>query len=185
MGVESGSDVMLKLFVKGTSVRAMSQALRGCQAQDVAVIATALYADPDLLVKSRYASIDLDDPSYQRGIVEQRERILTQTRTLLDHHDIPMERREEYAMVGIPVSAVYQVLDQCRTQYPSLVEHCDEASRYLYPKGFRWWSTKVYDAKRGVRPYFGYDYQPDAQLGSRKSTVRSSKAAIRVIPRRS
>ena len=67
-------------------------------------------------------------------------------------------------MVGIPVSAVYQLLDHHQSQYPGRVEHYDEASRYLYPKGFQWWLTKVYDAKRGVRPYFGYNYLADSQI---------------------
>ncbi len=67
-------------------------------------------------------------------------------------------------MVGIPTSAMYQVLDQCRQQYPGLVEHYDPISRYIYPKGFQWWSTKVYDAKRRVRPYFGYGYLGDSQI---------------------
>lgn len=182
VGVESGSDVMLKLFVKGTSASEMSQALRGCQAHGIAVIATALYADPDLLLKGRFASTDLCDPSYQRGIVEQRESILTQTRAFLDTHQIPLERREEYAMVGIPVSAVYQLLDQHRRQYPALVEHYDETSRYLYPKGFQWWSTKVYDAKRGVRPYFGYNYLADSQISS-TTPVRQNKATLLTVGR--
>lgn len=164
MGVESGSDVMLKLFVKGTSVSGMSQALRACQAQGIAVIATALYADPDLLLKARFVSVDLNASEYQRGIVEQRESILTQTRAFLDRHEIPLECREEYAMVGIPISTTYELLDRYRDQCPSLVEHYDQASRYIYPKGFQWWSTKVYDAKRGVRPYFGYNYLADSQI---------------------
>lgn len=184
VGVESGSDVMLKLFVKGTSVSEMSQALRACQEHRIAVIATALYADPDLLVRARYASMDLDDPSYQRGIVEQRESILTQTRAFLDHHEIPLERREEYTMVGIPVSAVYQVLDQCRSHYPGLVEHYDEASRYLYPKGFRWWSTKVYDAKRGVRPYFGYNYETESQTRRSAPVAQESRPNVLAFPAR-
>ena len=178
VGVESGSDVMLKLFVKSASVSEMSQALRACQAQGIAVIATALYADPDLLLKARFASVDLNAPEYQRGIVEQRESILTQTRAFLDKHEIPFERREEYAMVGIPISATYQVLDQYRRQYPGLVEHYDDASRYLYPKGFQWWSTKVYDAKRGVRPYFGYNYLADSQIRSTTPAAREKKPGL-------
>lgn len=172
IGVESGSDVMLKLFAKDASVRDMSVALKACREHGVAVVATALYADPDLLLRARFPSLDAQDHRYQRAIVEERERTLRETRAFMDAHEIALDRREEYAMVGIPVSTTYQILDRSRVQYPDLVEHYDPHSRYIYPKGFRWWSTKVYEAKRRVRAYFGYQYSADEpHVSSRQRRV--------------
>lgn len=160
MGVESGSDVMLKLYGKGADTRLMSEAVRACNANDVAVVATACYSDPDLLRRSRFALMDHDDPSYLKELVAQRESILNATRAFMDEHNVPPDRREEYVLVGIPVSATYQLLEAERSRYPFLVEYVDPDTRYLYPRGFRWWSDKVYDSKRLVRPYYGYDFSP-------------------------
>lgn len=160
IGVESGSDMMLKLYAKGVDVTAMSEAVETCASRDVAVVATACYSDPDLLLRARYPLIDLKDPRYQMEIVKQRESILSETRAFMDTHKIPLNRQEEYAMVGIPVSTTYHLLERERHRYSSLVEHADPESRYLYPKGFRWWASKVYEVKRLVRPYIDFNYQP-------------------------
>ena len=65
-------------------------------------------------------------------------------------------------MVGVPVSSTYLVLNEARKTFPQLVEHYDPDSRYIYPKGFRWWSDAVYEAKRRVRPYVAYEYRDTA-----------------------
>lgn len=158
IGVESGSDAMLKLYVKGSTVQAMSEAIHACQAQGIAVVATACYGDPDIFLRRSYPLIDLQDNDYIYATLVQRERILQETRAFMDAHSIPADRREEYALAGIPVSAAYRLLSREQTQFPGLVEHQDPVSRYIYPKGFRWWSSAVYDLKRRVRPYVSYTY---------------------------
>lgn len=160
VGVESGSDEMLKLYVKGETVDTMSEAIRSCESRGIAVVATACYSDPDIFLRRRYPLIDLASNSYLYGLIAQRERILRDTRSFMDKHKIPPERREEYAMVGIPVSAIYRVLDRDRSTFPALVEHYDPISRYIYPKGFRWWAEHVYELKRRVRPLVSYEFQP-------------------------
>lgn len=159
IGVESGSDAMLKLYVKGSTVQNMSDAIRACQAEGIAVVATACYGDPDLFLRRSYPLIDPASDSYQLASLVQRERILQETRAFMDAHDIPADHREEYALAGIPVSAAYRLLDRERERFPHLVEHVDPVSRYLYPKGFRWWSDRVYELKRLVRPYVSYKFK--------------------------
>src|SRR3954471_10149909 len=63
----------------------------------------------------------------------QGERVLLETRGFMDANSIPLERREEYALVGIPVSTFYRLLDRERQSHPSLVEGVDPGSRYIYP----------------------------------------------------
>jgi len=158
VGVESGSDVVLKRLVKGSTVSQMSAALTACTAKNIAVVATSVYQDPDLLLKSEYPHIDITDPAYQASIIRQRHEILSVTRKFIAAHDLPLDRREEYTMVGVPVSTTYVVLDEARKRFPHLVEHYDPDSRYIYPKGFRWWANAVYEAKHRVRPYFAYEH---------------------------
>lgn len=158
VGVESGSDVILKRLVKGSTVNQMSAALTACKDKGVAVVATSLYQDPDLLQRSEYPTIDVYDPNYVASIIRQREEILSSTRAFIAAHDLPPDRREEYAMVGVPVSTTYLLLDEARRKFPQLVEHLDPESRYIYPKGFRWWSDAVYKAKHRVRPSISYEH---------------------------
>jgi hypothetical protein len=160
IGVESGSDAMLKLYVKGSTVEQMSEAIRGCTSRGIAVVTTACYGDPDIFLRRSYPLIDLEDNGYQLSILKQREQILASTRDFLDMHEIAADRREEYALVGIPISAAYRLLDRERETFPDLVEHYDPLTRYIYPKGFRWWSAAVYDLKRLVRPYVSFSFQP-------------------------
>lgn len=159
IGVESGSDAMLKLYVKGSTVQLMSEAIRACEDRDIAVVATACYGDPDIFLRRNYPLIDLADHAYQLAVLKQREQILEDTRGFMEAHRIPADRREEYALVGIPISAAYRLLERERCQFPDLVEHFDPVTRYIYPKGFRWWSDTVYELKRRVRPYVSYSYQ--------------------------
>jgi len=158
VGVESGSDVMLKRLAKGTGVAQMAEVIDACTRKDLAIVATSLYMDPDLLMRSEYPHIDVNDPTYMRKLVVERKQILGVTRAFMDAHELPLERREEYAMVGVPISATYLALEKARRQFPHLVEHIDPESRYIYPKGFRWWSDAVYNRTQRVRSYFGYDY---------------------------
>jgi hypothetical protein len=158
MGVEAASDAMLKLYVKGSAVHTMSAAMRACRATEVAVVATSCYGDPDLFLKRNHADIDPDNDRYLLQIIAQRDELLESTRSFMDRHEVPLEHREEYALVGIPVSAIYRVLEQRRDAYPALIEHYDPVTRYIFPKGFRWWAQKIYDLKRGVRSYLSYDY---------------------------
>jgi Radical SAM superfamily len=160
VGVESGSDLMLKLYAKGADTRTMSEALKACKSRGIATVATACYSDPDLLLRARYPLIDPVSPACLDSIVRQREAILAETRAFMDRHQVPLENREEYAMVGIPVSVTYNVIAAEAEEFPWLIEHRDPDSRYLYPKGFGWWSTKVYETKRLVRPYIGFGYHP-------------------------
>lgn len=159
IGVESGSDAMLKLYVKGSTIQQMSDAIRACSSRGIAVVTTACYGDPDIFLRRSYPLIDLEDDGYQLSILKQREQILECTRAFMDLHEIPPDRREEYALVGIPISAAYRLLDRERVTFPDLVEHFDPVTRYIYPKGFRWWSATVYDLKRLVRPYVSFSFQ--------------------------
>lgn len=158
MGVEAGSDAMLKLYVKGSNVQTMSQAIRACQKHGVAVVATSCYGDDDLVLKRAHAVVDLENDAYLARSIQHREELLGVTRAFMDEHEIPLNLREEYALVGIPVSTLYRVLDQSRANHPSLIEHYDPVTRYIFPKGFRWWSQKIYDTKRGVRSYYDYNF---------------------------
>jgi Radical SAM superfamily/B12 binding domain len=159
IGVESGADVMLKLYVKGETVNTMSDAIRACHARGIAVVATACYGDPDIFLRRNYPLIDLKNGHYQISLREQRESILRDTRSFMDKHEIPAERREEYALVGIPLSAIYKVLSKDGPAVPGLVEHYDPVTRYIYPKGFHWWAEHVYELKRRVRPLIAFDFQ--------------------------
>jgi hypothetical protein len=159
IGVESGSDAMLKLYVKGETVNSMSDAIRACADRGIAVVATTCYGDPDIFLRRNYPSINLADQSYSFALIKQRESVLHDTRTFMDKHHIPTDRLEEYALVGIPVSAIYNVLDKHRHKVPSLVEHFDPVSRYIYPKGFRWWADHLYEHKRRVRPLVSYEFR--------------------------
>ena len=107
--------------------------------------------------------MDWSTNEYRADTVRVREAILSETRAFMDAHGIPADRREEYCLVGIPVSTTYRLLNRERNHYPVLVEHYDPETRYFYPKGFGWWSAKLYDFSRGVRAYPGYDYQPAAE----------------------
>ena len=53
------------------------------------------------------------------------------------------------------------LLERERHTYPFLVTHYDEQTRYIYPKGFRWWAANVYRTPSRVRPYFGFRFNPD------------------------
>jgi hypothetical protein len=159
VGVESGSDAMLKLYVKGQTVNTISEAIRACAIRGVAVVTTVCYGDPDVFLRRNYPLIDLTDGRYLVSLRGQRERILRDSRSFMDKHEIPHERREEYALVGIPVSAIYKVLARESAAFPELVEHFDPISRYIYPKGFRWWAEHVYELKRRVRPLISYEFQ--------------------------
>jgi hypothetical protein len=161
VGVESGSELMLKRFVKGATLDGMSAAIRACSALNVGVVATACFGDPDLFVRQDYPNMS-NDETQSAAQNAQREQILRETREFMDHHEIPLDRREEYALVGIPVSSLYKLLDRERARYPALVESADPLSRYIYPRGFRWWSNQIYDLNRRVRPYISYTYQPMA-----------------------
>lgn len=160
IGVESGSDAMLKLYVKGSTVGAISEAIKACGDAGVAVVATAVYGDPDLFLRRNYPLIDLQSDRYLYAAIEQREQILGETRAFLDLHGLPLDRREEYALLGIPVSAAYRLLDRERHSFPALIEHADPVTRYLYPKGFNWWAQRVYELRRRVRPFISFSYQP-------------------------
>ncbi len=160
IGIESGSALMLKLYAKGAKVSDMNQAVKACVDRKVAIVATTCYSDPDLALRSHYPLIDLKNNRYRADIFRQRETILQETRAFMDAHAIPLNRREEYVMCGIPVSTMYRLLDREREQFPALVEYYDPQTRYIYPKGFAWWSGKLYDTARRVRPYLGYDYSP-------------------------
>lgn len=162
MGVEAGSDAMLKLYVKGSTVQTMSDAVTAAHAHGVAVVATSCYSDDDLLIKRNHGLIDLNNDRYVRTVAEKRDALLAATRGFMDAHNIPLNLREEYALVGIPVSAVYRVLDQARDRHQALVEHYDPVTRYIFPKGFRSWSEKIYNVDRGVRSYYSYGYGIDA-----------------------
>lgn len=157
VGVESGTDQVLKQYGKGATVATMAAAIRGCQERGIAVVATACYSDPDLHLRSRYALIRPDDTQYRMDIIRERERVLAQTRAFMDAHDIPLERREEYVLLGIPVSTTYNLLDRERHEFPQLVEYVDPATRYIFPKGFQWWAARAYGSGHRVRAYFGYD----------------------------
>lgn len=150
VGVESGSETMLKRFVKGTTLDVMSSAIKACSDHNIAVVATECYGDPELFLRREYSNISETET---RTTVEGRETILGETRAFMNAHNIPLERREEYALVGIPVSTFYRLLDREHHAHPSLVEHVDSGSRYIYPRGFRWWSDRVYSSNRRVRPY--------------------------------
>ena len=160
VGVESGSPQMLKLYGKGESVETLSAALHACREKGVAVVATACYSDPDLLLRSRYPLIEQQESSYIREIVHERERILEATRSFFQRHRIPPERCEEYVLVGIPISTTYSILERERMDYPQLVEYFDPVTRYLYPKGFQWWAARVYGSQSRVRSYYGYSFDP-------------------------
>lgn len=160
IGVESGEDLMLKLYAKGTSVDEMSEGIKVCHNRNVTVVATSIYSDPDLLLKRNYPNIDLNSHEYRSHIIKQRERILESTRQFMDANNIPLPLREEYAMVGIPISTIYNMLLKEKENHSFLVEYYDDQTRYLYPKGFQWWSTKIYQAKNRVRSYFGYNFNP-------------------------
>lgn len=153
MGVEAGTDAMLKLYVKGSNVHAMSEAIKACQASNVAVVATACYGDGDLLLKRAHAFIDVNDRAYNARMEIERRELLLATRGLMDAHQIPKEHREEYALLGIPVSALYRVLVKGREAYPALVEDYDPVTRYIFPKGFNWWANQIYNAQHGVRSH--------------------------------
>lgn len=158
IGVESGTDRMLKLYGKGASVDQMSAALRGCEERSVRVVATAIYSDPDLLLKGQYENINPAEPKYYAEIVRERQGILEETRAFMNSHRIPNERREEYVLVGIPVSATYKVLERATQEHPQMVEWLDPITRYIYPKGFRWWSEAIYGEESGVRSYYGFQH---------------------------
>lgn len=164
MGIEAGADEMLKLYVKGSTVHTMSQAVTACNKHGIAVVATSCYGDHDLLLRRDHSLVDLANETYRMQLFQQRDSLLTATRSFMDTHDIPADRREEYALVGIPVSALYRVLDRARESHPALVEHYDPVTRYIFPKGFEWWSTKIYNVDRAVRGYYGAEFKTAALL---------------------
>jgi hypothetical protein len=119
-----------------------------------------VYADSDIFRRSLFPLVSLGESNYEADSIAHREKILAETRRFMDMHNISSARREEYALVGIPISAIYNVLDSARIAYPHLVEYYDSDSRYIYPKGFRWWATKIYELKRLVRPFVSFDFDP-------------------------
>ena len=57
----------------------MSSAVRACSKKDIAVVATAVYMDPDLMLRSEHPHIDLNNPAYAASMVCQRNEILAVT----------------------------------------------------------------------------------------------------------
>ena len=157
MGVESGSELMLQRYVKEVKLPAISEAIQGCADRGIGVVTTACYGDQEVFCRRDYPN--LVEPVSSETF-RMREEILRATRAFLDQNRIPADRREEYALTGIPVSALYKLLDRERHTYPALVENYDPVSRYIYPRGYRWWSNKIYNLKRRVRPYTSYEFQP-------------------------
>lgn len=173
MGVEAGSDAMLKLFVKGSTVHTMSEAIKACGEHGVAVVATSCYGDPDLLLRREHGLVDLENDAYLERIAQQRDELLRVTRDFMDAHEIPLDLREEYALVGIPVSALYRVLERAQESHPALVHRYDPVTRYIFPKGFDWWATKIYTVDRGVRGYYGASFK--AKSAPRKLSSKRRK----------
>ncbi|MEQ1935453.1 MAG: radical SAM protein, partial [Fimbriimonadaceae bacterium] len=69
VGVESASDAMLKLYVKGSTVNTMSEAIQACGSHNVAVVTTVCYGDPDIFLRRDYPLIDDADDHYKFNLI--------------------------------------------------------------------------------------------------------------------
>ena len=162
VGVESGYDHLLQLYCKGEHVSDMIEAISSAHRAGVAVVASCVYGDPDVVCPPNCSPAE-DMPQSMRDEIAVREEILRSTRQLLDTLQIPDDHREEYALVGIPRSLLYDRLLVAMENNPEVAEYYDKTRRYIYPRGFRWWSHKLYELDAGVRPYVGYAYNPSAE----------------------